>query len=81
MILRETSAFGVRRSISERRKLQREIRKIKTPLGEVEVKIGKLNGKVVQTSPEFESCKKLAEKSNVPLKDIYEAVKVALDKI
>jgi uncharacterized protein (TIGR00299 family) protein len=73
MILRETSAFGVRRTMAERRKLRREFSRVKTPLGEITVKIGRLNGKVVQAAPEFESCKKLAARAKVPLKRIYEA--------
>ena len=73
MILRETSAFGVRRSTAERRKLQREFATVKTPYGEVTVKLGKLNGKMVQATPEFESCRKLAEKTGVPIKQVYEA--------
>jgi hypothetical protein len=73
MILLETSAFGVRRTMAERRKLRREFTKIKTPFGEVTLKIGRLNGKVVQAAPEFESCKKLAVRAKIPLKRIYEA--------
>src|SRR5256885_13066193 len=60
MMLRETSTFGIRRYNSERRKLAREFSSVKTPYGEVKVKIGKLDGKVVQAAPEFESCKRLA---------------------
>ena len=78
MILRETSAFGVRRTLAERRKLRREFTKIKTPFGEVTLKIGRLNGKVVQASPEFDSCKKLAVQAKIPLKRIYEAVAKAI---
>ena len=73
MMLRETSAFGVRRSTAERRKLQREFATVQTPHGAVTVKLGKLNGKVVQATPEFESCRKLAEQTGVPIKQIYEA--------
>ncbi|PYJ87161.1 MAG: nickel pincer cofactor biosynthesis protein LarC [Verrucomicrobia bacterium] len=73
LMLRETSAFGVRRYSTERRKLKREIVKVKTEFGEVTVKVGRLNGKVVQVAPEFESCKKLAEQTGVALKMIYEA--------
>jgi uncharacterized protein (DUF111 family) len=40
MILRETSAFGVRRTLTERRKLQRETKTVTTPHGEVTVKLG-----------------------------------------
>jgi hypothetical protein len=78
MILRETSAFGIRRTMAERRKLRREFTKIKTPFGEVTLKIGRLNGKVVQAAPEFESCKKLAIRAKIPLKRIYEAALKAI---
>lgn len=73
LMLRETSAFGVRRHIAERRKLRREFTTVKTVYGEVQVKLGRLDGKVVQASPEHESCKRLAEQANVPLKAVYEA--------
>jgi pyridinium-3,5-bisthiocarboxylic acid mononucleotide nickel chelatase len=73
MILRETSSFGVRRHTAERRKLAREFSSVKTPYGEVTIKFGKLDGKVIQAAPEFESCKKLARAAKVPLKTIYEA--------
>jgi hypothetical protein len=73
MILLETSAFGVRRHSAERRKLHREFVTVKTPFGEVTVKLGKLNGKIVQAAPEFESCRKLAGAAKVPIKQVYEA--------
>ncbi len=73
MMLRETSAFGVRRSVAERRKLRREFAAVKTRYGEVTIKVGKLNGKIVQAAPEFESCRKVAEEAKVPLKAVYEA--------
>ena len=73
MILRETSAFGVRCHSAQRRKLRREFTTVKTPFGEVTVKIGKLDGKIVQAAPEFESCKKVADQAKVPLKIVYEA--------
>ncbi len=78
LMLRETSALGVRRSTSERRKLQREFTMVKTAYGEVSVKLGKLNGKVVQAAPEFESCRAAAEKTGAPLKLVYEAAQRAL---
>jgi uncharacterized protein (DUF111 family) len=77
LILRETSAFGVRRSLAERRKLRREFQTVETPFGNVTLKIGKLDGKVLQAAPEFESCRKLAEVEKVPLKQVYEAAMTA----
>lgn len=73
LLLRETSAFGVRRTPAERRKLKREFLSVKLAQGEVTVKLGKLDGVVVQVAPEFESCKQLAAQAGVPLKQIYEA--------
>jgi uncharacterized protein (TIGR00299 family) protein len=73
LLLRETTAFGVRKTIAERRKLRREFAGVKTAFGKVTVKIGRLGGKVVQAAPEFESAKKLAAQKKVPVKLIYEA--------
>ena len=74
LILRETTAFGVRRTIAERRKLRRKFVEVKTAFGKVTVKIGELGGKVVQAVPEFESAKKLAAQTKTPVKQVYEAV-------
>ncbi len=75
LLLRETSAFGVRRTIAERRKLRREFADVKTKYGKVTVKLGRLNGELVQIAPEFESCKKLAVAAKVPLARVYEAAR------
>jgi uncharacterized protein (TIGR00299 family) protein len=73
LILRETSAFGVRRYLAERRKLVRRSVMVRTDYGEVSVKLGTLDGVVIQAAPEFESCRKLASEKGVPLKEVYEA--------
>jgi uncharacterized protein (TIGR00299 family) protein len=78
MILRETAAFGVRRTIAERRKLRREFGEVRTPFGKITVKLGKINGKIVHATPEFESCKKLANRAKIPLKTVYEAANRAI---
>jgi pyridinium-3,5-bisthiocarboxylic acid mononucleotide nickel chelatase len=77
MILRETTAFGVRRHLAERRKLRREFVLVRTSFGDVNIKIGKLDGRVLQAAPEYESCRKLAEKEKTPLKQIYAAAMTA----
>ena len=73
LVLRETSAFGVRRYRTERRKLRREVTPVPTAFGPVSVKLGTLNGRTVQAAPEYESCRALAEQAGVPVKVIYEA--------
>ena len=77
MILRETSAFGVRRTLTERRKLQRETKTVTTPHGEVTVKLGLLIGEIVQVAPEYESCRAIAASADVPLKVVYDAAVAA----
>jgi pyridinium-3,5-bisthiocarboxylic acid mononucleotide nickel chelatase len=74
LILRETTAFGVRKTMAERRKLRREFTEAATSYGKVTVKIGRFGGKVVQAAPEFESARKTAAKAGVPVKKIFEAV-------
>ena len=76
-MLRHTSAFGVRRTVAERRKLRRRFLAVQTPYGKVSVKIGELDGQVVQTAPEYESCRKLSEEKNLPLKTVYAAALAA----
>src|ERR1035437_8617582 len=73
LLMRETSAFGVRRYAAERRKLHREFVAVQTPHRTVTVKVGRLDGQVLQAAPEFESCKKLADQAKVPIKEVYEA--------
>ncbi|MGO8676849.1 MAG: nickel pincer cofactor biosynthesis protein LarC [Limisphaerales bacterium] len=73
LMLIETTAFGVRRYSAERRKLAREWITVSTPHGQIEVKLGRLDGRIVQAAPEFESCKKVSEQAKVPLKQVYEA--------
>jgi uncharacterized protein (DUF111 family) len=74
LLLRQTTAFGVRKTLAERRKLRREVTEVSTAFGKVTVKIGRIGGKVVQAAPEFESAKKLAAKAGVPVKQVFDAV-------
>jgi pyridinium-3,5-bisthiocarboxylic acid mononucleotide nickel chelatase len=78
LMLCETTAFGVRRTTAERRKLKREVISVKTKFGDVAVKLGRLNKGVIQASPEFESCRELAERNGVSLRTVYTAALKAL---
>jgi uncharacterized protein (TIGR00299 family) protein len=78
LLLRETSTFGVRRYTAERRKLHREFAMVKTAHGDVKVKLGRLNGKIIQAAPEFASCKEIARRVGVSLKQIYDSANQAL---
>ncbi len=75
IIFRESTTFGVREYEAKRTILQRRHETVKTPYGEVRVKIGTLNGKDITRSPEHEDCLILAKKQNIPLQTIYDAAK------
>lgn len=79
IILRETAAFGVRRSLMERTKLDREVVKAKTRYGEIRVKIGRLNGSVVQVSPEYDDVRAAAASKNVPFQAVSDEAVRAVD--
>jgi len=57
--------------------LRRGFEAVSTRHGEVTIKLGYLDGRVVQVAPEYQSCKKLAEEKNVPLAEIYRAALAA----
>jgi uncharacterized protein (DUF111 family) len=60
LVLRETTAFGLRLERVERRTLRREEKTVQTPHGPVRVKLGWEGEKLVQIHPEDADCRKLA---------------------
>jgi uncharacterized protein (TIGR00299 family) protein len=73
ILLRETTTLGIRESRHARRCLQRELRVVDTPYGEVRVKVGWFGGQAVTLSPEYEDCRSIARKTGVPLKEVQAA--------
>jgi pyridinium-3,5-bisthiocarboxylic acid mononucleotide nickel chelatase len=81
IILHETTSFGVRFHSVGRTILDREIKTVKTEWGLVKVKIGQLNGQVIQVSPEYGSCKSIASKRKASIREVYDqAMSLALGK-
>lgn len=73
VLFAETTTFGVRRSVHTRRKLTRRLDTVKTPHGEIRVKVGLLGNDVVRIAPEYEDCAAAARKAGVPLTDVMTA--------
>lgn len=73
IIFRETSAFGLRTEQLARLKLERRFETVATEFGDVTVKLGLKDRRVVQVAPEYESCRAASEASGQPLRAIYEA--------
>jgi pyridinium-3,5-bisthiocarboxylic acid mononucleotide nickel chelatase len=70
LLYTETSTLGVRVSEIERDCLRREIVQIETEFGKINVKIAKLNGKIVNAKPEYDQIRKIALQSKKSLREI-----------
>jgi uncharacterized protein (TIGR00299 family) protein len=78
ILFSETTTLGVRRWAVGRQVLARKAHCVETPWGEVEGKIGWFSG-VARFAPEFESCRRIAEERQVPLRAVYDAAHKAFD--
>jgi pyridinium-3,5-bisthiocarboxylic acid mononucleotide nickel chelatase len=74
LLYTETSTLGVRIKEIERNCLTREIVKIETEFGAVDVKIASHKGKFVNAKPEYEQIREIALKSKIPLRKIEQTV-------
>jgi len=74
LILRQSSAIGVRFSSCERLKLRRETSTVRTVLGEARVKRLYDGTTLLRVTPEFDSCRELARASGKPLTEVYRLV-------
>jgi pyridinium-3,5-bisthiocarboxylic acid mononucleotide nickel chelatase len=70
LLFRETTTIGVRVHEARRRTLEREMIRVATPLGEVRMKISRMNGTVLNAAPEYEDCQRIALEKGVPLKQV-----------
>ncbi len=73
VLLTETTTLGVRTYPVERRAVAREVRTVDSPWGPLKVKAVQRHGRE-EIVPEFEDCRRLAEETGIPLKDIYAKV-------
>ncbi|MBN1797070.1 MAG: DUF111 family protein [Spirochaetales bacterium] len=74
LLLTTTSTFGVRKYLTERRILKREVRKFQSSLGEIRVKSGFLDDRCIKTVPEIDDIIALSKAKNIPLMNIYQQV-------
>ena len=72
LIFQETSTLGVRRREESREILDRNWIAVATQWGEVRIKIASRHGAVTHYAPEYEDCRMLADKHNVPLKIVIQ---------
>jgi hypothetical protein len=72
LLLRETTSIGLRWRVDQRLKAHRTIQEVQTRYGPVKIKVARLGDSVVNISPEYEDCKRLAQEQGIPLKEIME---------
>jgi hypothetical protein len=79
-IFRETTTIGVRYRDMARECLDRQTVTVTTSVGDVRIKVAARNGQIMNASPEFEDCVRLAAEHNVPAKNVQAlAMKAWLD--
>ena len=70
IIFQETTTIGIRRYPVARITLDREFVEVETEYGSVKIKVSRMGGDVVNFSPEYEDCARIAREKGVPLKRV-----------
>ncbi len=78
IIFDESTSIGVRAYPVERYCLERKIIKVRTAFGVVRVKASLRDKRVINSQPEYEDCRSIAEKQGIPLKKVLDAAKAAI---
>lgn len=77
IVLRETTAIGVRHQTLRRTVLPRHSIVVATPYGEVRVKVAVAPDGTRNLAPEHDDCRRLARAQGIPLKLVYQAALAA----
>ncbi len=81
VLLRETSTLGVRIQQVQRLKAQRAQQTIVTPLGAMLVKVKRLGARIISAVPEYEECQRIAREQNIPLPEVYDIARRAIQSV
>lgn len=74
VLFKETTTLGLRYYPLSVHRLERRFQTLTTPWGDIQIKEGLHNGEVMQRSPEYDECKRIAEQNDIPLKDVYNRI-------
>ncbi|MGO4886666.1 nickel insertion protein [Anaerobacillus sp. MEB173] len=74
VLFRETTTFGLRYTPFIVHRLGRDFIEVGTQWGIVRVKQAIYKGTIIQQSPEYEDCRLIAQREEIPLKQVYEEV-------
>jgi uncharacterized protein (TIGR00299 family) protein len=80
-VFTETTTIGLRYREMTRECLERDTVTVETPVGAVRFKVARRGGEIVNASPEFDDCVRIASERGIPLKDVQAAAtKAYLDR-
>jgi len=71
-LFRETTTIGLRWREERRALADRETLSFDTKYGKIRFKLARWEGAVINVSPEYEDCKRLALERKIPLKEVFE---------
>ncbi len=71
LLMRETGSLGVRHRPVSRTVAERRIVEVELPYGRCRIKVGSLDGEDFVVSPEYSDAARLAEKTGLPLPQVY----------
>ena len=74
------ATIGVRTHEVRRKTLDRELVSVATPFGEVRVKISRMNGTILNATPEYDDCQRIAAERGIPLKQVIAAASFEFQK-
>ena len=75
VIYKETTTLGIRRKKIKRSCLKRKFYDFNSSFGQVKIKAAYYEGELLKIAPEYEECKKIALKEELPLKDVMHSIK------
>jgi uncharacterized protein (TIGR00299 family) protein len=71
-LFKETTTIGLRWRIDNRIMAQRKTNVISTRSGDIRCKVAMVNQEIVNITPEYDDCKRIAEVHHIPLKTVME---------
>ncbi len=81
LIFRETTTIGLRFSHIQKLKLPRSSQKIDSPWGPVAIKIAQLPDRKFKYTPEYEDCRRIAQKEGISIQEVYRRVQQLAEEV
>lgn len=81
ILLTESSSLGIRSYRVEKSMLRRQVVRVSTIYGNIDVKLGWMGNKLLKTKPEFDQCRAAAQQHKVPLSLVIKEVQKEIQKI